>query len=205
MPTSQSRFLNCFIITLFASFAITNFAKGEELHQPLAEAIRTPGLEEDGLFLNDQVEDAADGESLYVLPPGLDESKGSVREIRDAYGRSIWVFEQEDGIRTLLPRPGIDPSYDSEVIQQRRTRYAELRDSQRQLKIAVRSQVRAEREKEEQKERSRLSSLSYLGGLGTYRPTGLIYVQGYTRRDGTYVRGHFRTRPDGNPFNNLSR
>ena len=27
-------------------------------------------------------------------------------------------------------------------------------------------------------------------------------VQGYTRRDGTYVAPHQRTNPDGNPFNN---
>ena len=30
------------------------------------------------------------------------------------------------------------------------------------------------------------------------------YVQGYTRRDGTYVAPHHRTTPDGNPFNNYS-
>lgn len=29
-------------------------------------------------------------------------------------------------------------------------------------------------------------------------------VQGYTRRDGTYVAPHMRTNPDGNPFNNYS-
>jgi hypothetical protein len=27
-------------------------------------------------------------------------------------------------------------------------------------------------------------------------------VQGYSRRDGTYVQPHFRTNPDGNPINN---
>ena len=32
----------------------------------------------------------------------------------------------------------------------------------------------------------------------------LVSVRGYTRRDGTYVRPHFRTHPDGNPYNNFS-
>ena len=30
------------------------------------------------------------------------------------------------------------------------------------------------------------------------------YVQGYTRRDGTYVQPHFRTDPDSNRLNNWS-
>ncbi|MDB5975189.1 MAG: hypothetical protein JWR07_1949 [Nevskia sp.] len=30
------------------------------------------------------------------------------------------------------------------------------------------------------------------------------YVQGYLRRDGTYVPGYNRTAPDGNPYNNYS-
>lgn len=30
------------------------------------------------------------------------------------------------------------------------------------------------------------------------------WVRGYTRRDGTYVQPHFRTNPDGNPYNNYS-
>ena len=30
------------------------------------------------------------------------------------------------------------------------------------------------------------------------------YVQGYTRSDGTYVQGHWRSSPDGNPYNNYS-
>jgi len=30
------------------------------------------------------------------------------------------------------------------------------------------------------------------------------YVQGYYRKNGTYVEGHHRTAPDGNPFNNYS-
>ena len=31
-----------------------------------------------------------------------------------------------------------------------------------------------------------------------------VYVRGYYRRDGTYVRPHYRTRPDGNLWNNYS-
>lgn len=30
------------------------------------------------------------------------------------------------------------------------------------------------------------------------------YVRGYTRSDGTYVQGHWRSSPDGNPYNNYS-
>lgn len=30
------------------------------------------------------------------------------------------------------------------------------------------------------------------------------YVNGYTRSDGTYVQPHYRTAPDGNPYNNYS-
>lgn len=32
----------------------------------------------------------------------------------------------------------------------------------------------------------------------------LVHVDGYTRSDGTYVEEHYRTLPDGNPYNNLS-
>jgi hypothetical protein len=31
-----------------------------------------------------------------------------------------------------------------------------------------------------------------------------VHVNGYTRRDGTYVQPHYRTYPDGNPSNNWS-
>jgi hypothetical protein len=31
-----------------------------------------------------------------------------------------------------------------------------------------------------------------------------VYVQGYTRKDGTYVQPHYRSNPDGNPYNNYS-
>ena len=30
------------------------------------------------------------------------------------------------------------------------------------------------------------------------------WVNGYTRRDGTYVEGHYRSNRDGNPYNNYS-
>lgn len=32
---------------------------------------------------------------------------------------------------------------------------------------------------------------------------GLVGVHGYFRDNGTYVQPHFRTYPDGNPYNNL--
>ena len=31
-----------------------------------------------------------------------------------------------------------------------------------------------------------------------------VSVRPYVRRDGTYVQGHMRTRPDNNPYNNYS-
>jgi hypothetical protein len=31
-----------------------------------------------------------------------------------------------------------------------------------------------------------------------------VYVQGYTTKDGTYVAPHYRSAPDGNPYNNWS-
>ena len=31
-----------------------------------------------------------------------------------------------------------------------------------------------------------------------------VYVKGYYRKDGTYVPGHYRSSPDGNPWNNWS-
>lgn len=34
--------------------------------------------------------------------------------------------------------------------------------------------------------------------------TGDVWVEGYYRDDGTYVEGHFRTNPDGDPTNNYS-
>ncbi len=34
--------------------------------------------------------------------------------------------------------------------------------------------------------------------------SGRVRVNGYYRKDGTYVRPHYRTKPDGNPYNNYS-
>ena len=31
-----------------------------------------------------------------------------------------------------------------------------------------------------------------------------VYVRGYTRDNGTYVQPHYRSAPDGNPYNNYS-
>ncbi len=31
-----------------------------------------------------------------------------------------------------------------------------------------------------------------------------VHVRGYTRKDGTYVQPHYRSNPDGNPYNNWS-
>jgi hypothetical protein len=31
-----------------------------------------------------------------------------------------------------------------------------------------------------------------------------VYVHGYTKSDGTYVAPHYRSSPDGNPYNNYS-
>ncbi len=31
-----------------------------------------------------------------------------------------------------------------------------------------------------------------------------VYVRGYYRKDGTYVQPHYRSEPDGNPYNNWS-
>ena len=33
---------------------------------------------------------------------------------------------------------------------------------------------------------------------------GQVKVSGYTRKDGTYVQPHYRSNPDGNPYNNWS-
>ncbi|WP_338666813.1 hypothetical protein [Pseudodesulfovibrio methanolicus] len=33
---------------------------------------------------------------------------------------------------------------------------------------------------------------------------GDVYVKGYIRKDGTYVAPHYRSSPDGNPYNNWS-
>jgi hypothetical protein len=42
-----------------------------------------------------------------------------------------------------------------------------------------------------------------LTGLSEADAQGLVGVHGYYRGNGTYVQPHFRTSPDGNPYNNL--
>lgn len=43
-------------------------------------------------------------------------------------------------------------------------------------------------------------------GTNSYTTSpGVHYVEGYYRKDGTYVRPHIRSNPDGNPYNNLNR
>ena len=43
-----------------------------------------------------------------------------------------------------------------------------------------------------------------LGSILGTEAVAQVNVPGYTRRDGTYVRPHQRTYPDGNPYNNYS-
>ncbi len=37
-----------------------------------------------------------------------------------------------------------------------------------------------------------------------YNLNSQVHVNGYTRKDGTYVKSHYRSNPDGNPYNNWS-
>ena len=46
-----------------------------------------------------------------------------------------------------------------------------------------------------------LDLIAEAGGRGK---GGSVYVTGYTRKDGTYVPPHYRSAPDGNPYNNWS-
>ncbi len=40
-------------------------------------------------------------------------------------------------------------------------------------------------------------------GASSYpQSSGSVHVDGYVRRDGTYVQPHYRSAPDGNPYNN---
>jgi len=41
-------------------------------------------------------------------------------------------------------------------------------------------------------------------GSDSYTSSADVWVSGYYRKDGTYVIGHWRSRPDGNPYNNWS-
>ena len=51
-----------------------------------------------------------------------------------------------------------------------------------------------------------LTALAFvcLTGLGAGEADAQVAVQGYYRGNGTYVQPHFRTFPDGNPYNNFS-
>ena len=45
--------------------------------------------------------------------------------------------------------------------------------------------------------------LPYQAEASSYRRSpDDVYVHGYSRSDGTYVRPHYRSAPDGNPYNN---
>jgi hypothetical protein len=46
-----------------------------------------------------------------------------------------------------------------------------------------------------------LNLVAEAGGRGK---GGSVSVRGYTRKDGTYVSPHYRSAPDGNPYNNWS-
>jgi hypothetical protein len=40
--------------------------------------------------------------------------------------------------------------------------------------------------------------------LGSIANATDVYINGYTRSNGTYVQPHYRTAPDSNPYNNYS-
>ncbi len=51
--------------------------------------------------------------------------------------------------------------------------------------------------------------VAFLAALASLLPVpaesgGDVYVRGYVRRDGSYVAPHYRSAPDGNPYNNWS-
>jgi len=48
------------------------------------------------------------------------------------------------------------------------------------------------------------NKLKLVKPMGYIKTSGLVWVNPYTRRDGTSVRGHYRTSPDGYCFNNFS-
>jgi hypothetical protein len=47
-------------------------------------------------------------------------------------------------------------------------------------------------------------ALVLLASVITANAQGYHYVRPYYRHDGTPVRGHYRSNPDGNPYNNLN-
>jgi hypothetical protein len=46
--------------------------------------------------------------------------------------------------------------------------------------------------------------IGLLAVLAATSATAQVYVQGYTTKNGTYVAPHYRSAPDGNPYNNYS-
>ena len=48
------------------------------------------------------------------------------------------------------------------------------------------------------------NDLKLIKPMSYMKTSGLVWVNPYTRRDGTSVRGHYRTSPDGYCFNNFS-
>ncbi|UII28757.1 hypothetical protein LVD15_10120 [Fulvivirga maritima] len=46
--------------------------------------------------------------------------------------------------------------------------------------------------------------LTFLLLISFLTSTAQVYVNGYYRKDGTYVKPHYRSNPDGNPYNNWS-
>jgi hypothetical protein len=50
-----------------------------------------------------------------------------------------------------------------------------------------------------------LAGLLAFAGFSAMAPAHAdVFVNGYTRSNGTYVAPHYRTAPDGNPYNNYS-
>lgn len=47
-----------------------------------------------------------------------------------------------------------------------------------------------------------LATLTF--GFSAGQADAAVWVNGYTRSNGTYVQGHYRSNPDGNPYNNWS-
>jgi hypothetical protein len=49
-----------------------------------------------------------------------------------------------------------------------------------------------------------IALVAFIAGLATSAVAGDVYVNGYTRSDGTYVPGHHRSAPDASVNNNWS-
>ncbi len=50
-----------------------------------------------------------------------------------------------------------------------------------------------------------ITLIIFIGFLGlTFDADAAVRVRGYYRKDGTYVQPHYRSNPDGNPYNNWS-